>query len=121
MLVGQNLKQIGADLLVRAVPGQLLGQLRDPLAGVGQRLGARYQLPLCAFPTADQLAGIQRSDKCQNPKTQSDQRSPQVGHQVGNFLGRCNDLVVRVVPLLHLHKEGHDDPQVKRMLRIVRK
>ena len=62
MLVGQYLKQIGADLLVRAVPGQLLGQLRDPLAGVGQRLGACYQLPLCAFPTADQLAGIRRSE-----------------------------------------------------------
>ena len=52
------LKQIGADLLVGAVPGQLLGQLRDPLAGVGQRLSARYQLPLCTFSTADQLAGI---------------------------------------------------------------
>ena len=48
-------------------------------------------------------------------------RSPQVGHQVGNLLGRCNDLVVRVVPLLHLHKEGHNDPQGKRMLHIVRK
>ena len=57
----------------------------------------------------------------QNPKTQSDQRSPQVRHQVGNFLGRSNDLVVRVVPLLHLHKEGHDDPQGKRMLCITRK
>ena len=33
-------------------------------------------------------------------------RSPQVCHQVGNFLGSCNDLIVCVVPLLHLEKEG---------------
>ena len=56
--VGQYLEQIGSDLLVCAVPSQLLGQLRDPLAGVGQRLRARYQLALCAFPSTDQLAGI---------------------------------------------------------------
>ena len=42
-----------------------------------------------------------------------DEVSPQVRHQVGNFLRRCNDLIVRVVPLLHLHKEHHDDPQGK--------
>ena len=33
-------------------------------------------------------------------------RSPEVCHQVGNFLGSSNDLIVRVVPLLHLDKEG---------------
>ena len=52
-----NLEQVRADLLVRAVPGQLLGKVGDPLTGVGQRLRARDQLPLRPFPTTDQLAG----------------------------------------------------------------
>ena len=54
--VGQYLEQIGSDLLVSAVPGQLLGQLRDPLAGVGQRLRARDQLTLRPLTITDQLA-----------------------------------------------------------------
>ena len=56
LLFGQYLKQISADLLVRAVPGQLLGKVGDPLTGVGQRLRARDQLPLRPLPTTDQLA-----------------------------------------------------------------
>ena len=51
-----NLEQVSADLLVRAVPGQLLGKVGDPLTGVGQRLRAGDQLPLCPLPTTDQLA-----------------------------------------------------------------
>ena len=55
--LSKYLQQISADLLVRAVPGQLLGKVGDPLTGVGQRLRARDQLPLRPLPTTDQLAG----------------------------------------------------------------
>ena len=54
--LSKYLKQVRADLLVRAVPGQLLGKVGDPLTGVGQRLRARDQLPLRPLPTSDQLA-----------------------------------------------------------------
>ena len=55
-----NLEQVSADLLVRAVPGQLLGQLGDALAGIGQSLCASDQFSFRAFATTDQLAGIGR-------------------------------------------------------------
>ena len=55
-----HLKEVGPDLLVRAVPGQLLGQLGDALAGIGQSLRASDQFSFRAFATTDQLAGIGR-------------------------------------------------------------
>ena len=65
-----HLQKVRPDLLVRAVPGQLLGQHRDPLGGVSQGLGTRDQLPLGSLTAADQLR--------------------QVRHQVGYLLG-CRD------------------------------
>ena len=75
----QYLQKICPDFLVCAVPGQLLGQLRDPVGGICQSLGASDQFPLGAPASPDQLR--------------------QVGHQVGDLLGGRNDLVVAVVPL----------------------
>ena len=78
------LQKVGPDLLISAAPGKLLGQLSDPLRGVCQGLGASDQLSLGPFAAPDELR--------------------QVRHQVGDLLGSCYQLVVRMVPLFNKRK-----------------
>ncbi len=62
------------------MPGQLLGQLGDPLRDLRQATSAGEELLLGpSGPRADKLR--------------------EVGHQVGDLLGSLDYLVVRVVPL----------------------
>ena len=76
---------------VGALLGQLLGDARDVLGGVGDGLGAGDELPLARLGVpVDQLG--------------------EPGHEVGHPLGRRDDVVVLGGPLLHLLVEvvgGH--------------
>lgn len=78
-----HLEQVGADPLVGALPRQLLGDPGDVVAGVGDGLRRRNQLPLAALVVVvDQLG--------------------EAGHQHGHPLGGGDEVVVLGGPLAHL-------------------
>ncbi len=68
--------------LVRALPGQLLGDPCDLLGGIGYGLGASDELPLAPGVLAHELG--------------------QLGHEEGGALGRRHNVVVLGRPLSHL-------------------